>query len=109
MMGENQKYEADRRRAIPLEGKKYLIVPGPMQAKGTEEKHHITAESLIHLYGVDSEDCYTYVDGKDFFRHLPQKMLVLIPRYEREDYDVEKCFTIEKMIAAGYVRGETAQ
>lgn len=109
MSEQQQKYDEDRRRAIPLEGKKYLIVPGPMQIKGTEEKHQVTADALIHLYNVEAKDCHVYVDGKDFFRHLPQDMVMLIPRYEREDYDVNKCFTIKLMIANGFVKEETNQ
>lgn len=110
MMPENEKeqkrkdWTQQRRRAIPLNGKKYLIVPGPMQDKESGETNVVTAESLIHLYGVEPAECYVYVDGKDRFRELPPKMLVLIPRYEREDYVAEDCFTVEGMIASGAIK-----
>jgi len=99
-----KEWAEQRRRAIPLDGKKYLIVAGPMQDKESGETNVVTAESLVHLYGVPAVECYIYVDGKDRFRELPQKMLVLIPRYEREDYTAETCFTVEQMIASGAIK-----
>jgi len=88
-----------------VSAKKYLVCPGPMQSKEDgDEKHHVTSDQLIHLYKVDPKDCHIYVDGKDKFRSFPKDMLLLIPRYEREDYVAEKCFTVGQMIAAGIVK-----
>lgn len=40
--------------------KKYFVCPGMVTSKTDGQRHYINATMLMHLYGVDPEECEIY-------------------------------------------------
>jgi hypothetical protein len=58
--------------------KKYLICPGWITSINDGDRHFITADELIRLYGVDRAQCQIAKDGVKY----PKEMIRLAPNMD---------------------------
>jgi hypothetical protein len=65
---------------------KYLVKPGYERSKNDGDKHWISADTLIRLYGVNPKECIrSQFNGEQD----PQDLIVLRPRYDG-NYELEE-------------------
>ena len=65
--------------------KKYLIVPDFVTSNNDGDRHFISAQQLIKLYGVDAEECHVashpaHLEGFNIGGENP--LIILAPRYD---------------------------
>ena len=65
---------------------KYLIVPGWVTSKNDGDKHFISAERLIDLYGINPQDCRIFNDDGKSHRGFIRKAdeIILEPDFTGE-------------------------
>ena len=67
---------------------KYVLCPGFVTSKTDRDKHWISADKLIQLYGVNRQECIMF--GEKGFDYKKKGLIFLAPRYNG-DYEVSKC------------------
>ena len=66
--------------------KKYLVIPGWITSKSDGDRHYISANKLIRLYGVDRRECVVFQDGE---RGFCDSLIKLEPDYNG-DYNINQ-------------------
>lgn len=68
---------------------KYLVYPDYVVSKNDNDKHFISASSLIKLYNVSREECKIITSESDL-NGLKGTFFILRPKYNG-DYEINKC------------------
>lgn len=72
-----------------MTAKKYLICPAHVSSKYDDDWHFIGSRQLIHLYGVNPDECVIEPTGRNRDGYRPDPTLIrLEPRYHG-DYSLE--------------------
>ena len=58
----------------------YAVVPGYVTSKTDGQKHWITAQALMQLYGVSPKECYIVTETE--VPYIPPGCIVLYPKYD---------------------------
>ena len=68
--------------------KKYIVIGGRVESKYDSDMYYIPPNQLIHLYGVDPQECYTCRNQEEYERYRPTMpdLPLLRPRYDG-DYE----------------------
>ena len=68
---------------------KYVVVPGFLRSKSDGQRHDISAQSLMHLYKVDRDECLIkYNDERDWGKDF-SNLIHLYPDYHGK-YEIPK-------------------
>lgn len=62
--------------------KKYIVIPGEVRSQNDGDIHFISAQQLIHLYGVDPKECKIVTRGEAEIRGFFGDWIFLFPRQD---------------------------
>jgi len=76
------------REARPMTNKKYVICPGWIVSQNDGDRHFITAQQLIRLYGVNPKECIVRRE-RDNVLPWHKELKWLRPKYNG-DYQIRR-------------------
>lgn len=63
---------------------KYIVLPGWVYSKNDGDRHFISGEQLIRLYGVNPKECLIVREGQEVGRFRQADQIILEPDYSGE-------------------------